>query len=187
MRISETVTVRREVETVWALFQDVPRLAACLPGAELTEDRGDGTYAGKVVVRLGPMTASFEGEAAVTSDPAARKGRVEGKGTDRAGGSVGQIEMEYRLREADGGTEIGVDADILLSGPAAQFGRTGLVKEMSRRLIAEFVACVEAKLEAATPEEAAEVRAAEVRGIGLFLSSLWATVVRLLRRLAGRT
>ena len=63
MQISEVITVRSDPESVWALFQDVPGLSLCLPGAELTEDKGDGAYAGKVVVKLGPMTATFEGEA----------------------------------------------------------------------------------------------------------------------------
>jgi uncharacterized protein len=175
MKIEETINVHRSVDAVWALFQDVSELARCLPGAELTEDKGGGVYAGKVVAKLGPMTATFEGEATVTMDDAARIGEVKGKGTDRAGGSVGQVNMKYTITSAEGGgSTVAVDADVVLSGAAAQFGRTGLIKEMSRRLISEFVACVEAKLAAQTAEEASAVRAGEVKGIRLFFASLWA-------------
>jgi hypothetical protein len=45
---------------------------------------------------------------------------------------------------------------------------------MSKRLIGDFVNCLEGKLEAATPEEAHAIKAAEVSGISLFFSSLWA-------------
>lgn len=187
MKIEETVEVARGVEQVWALFSDVPELARCLPGAELTEDKGDGVYAGSVSAKLGPMTAKFEGEATVTTDEASRSGTVKGRGMDRSGGSVGQVTMQYTLTPGDaGGTTIGVEADVLLSGAAAQFGRTGLVKEMSSRLIGEFVRCVEAKLAAETAAEAAEVKADEVSGLSLFFSSLFAPVSRFLKKLFRR-
>lgn len=185
MKISETIHVARSPEEVWELFQDVPELARCLPGAELTEDRGGGTYAGKVGVKLGPLSATFEGEATVSSDHDSRSGTVDGKGTDRRGGSRGQVKVEYHIGGEGTGSVVTVDADVHLSGAVAQFGRTGLIKELSARLIEEFVECVEAKLEAATPEAAAEVEAGEVRGISLFISSAVSAVVRFFKRLVG--
>jgi len=174
MKIEETIDVDRDPASVWELFSDVPALASCLPGAELTEDKGDGVYAGTVTAKLGPMTATFEGEATVELDHEARSGTVDGKGTDRSGGSVGQVKMRYHVTPAEtGGTTVDVDADVVLSGAAAQFGRTGLIKEMSRRLIGEFVECVEAKLAAETAEEAAQVTASDVKGVSLFFASLW--------------
>ena len=186
MKITEVIEVGRKADQVWELFQNVSELALCLPGAELTEDKGNGTYSGRVSAKLGPMTATFEGEAVVTSDPATRTGSVKGKGVDRAGGSVGQVNVSYALEATAGGTRVTVDADVLLSGAAAQFGRTGLIKEMSTRLIGEFVRCVEAKLTAATAEEAAEVKAGEVKGLSLFFASLAAAIGKLFKRLLGR-
>ena len=186
MKITEVIEVGRDLDQVWALFQDVPELARCLPGAELTEDKGLGVFAGTVGAKLGPMTANFEGEATVTSDPTSRSGKVNGKGMDKRGGSVAQVKMDYSMEQVEDGTRITVDADVILSGAAAQFGRTGLIKEMSSRLIGEFVACVEAKLAAETVEEAAEVQAAQVQGVSLFLSSLISTIVGFFKKLVGR-
>jgi carbon monoxide dehydrogenase subunit G len=186
VKISEVIEVERPLQEVWSLFQDVPELAQCLPGAELTEDKGEGVYAGKVGVKLGPMTATFEGEATVIADEATRSGTVNGKGVDKSGGSVGQVKVAYALEEAEGTTKVSFDADVLLSGAAAQFGRTGLIKEMSSRLIGEFVDCVEAKLAATTVEEAAEIKAAEVKGFSLFMSSLLASIVKFFKRLFRR-
>ncbi len=186
MKIVEEVEVARPIEQVWDLFTNVPELARCLPGAELAEDKGGGVYAGKLSAKLGPMTATFEGEATVVSDETARTGSVEGRGTDRQGGSVGQVKLRYGLEPTDGGTRIGVDADVILSGAAAQFGRTGLIKEMSNRLIGDFVRCIEAKLAAETPVEAAAVTAGEVKGISLFFSSMVSWIADLLRRITGR-
>jgi carbon monoxide dehydrogenase subunit G len=186
MKISHEFTVQRPIGAVWALFQDVPAVAQCLPGAELLEDKGDGTYVGKVSVKLGPMSATFEGEATVEPDEAQRQASIQGKGVDRRGGSRGQVNVEYRLAEMAGATQVNLDAEVTLSGAAAQFGRGGLINEMSTRLIGEFVECLEAKLAAGTVEEAAEIEAEEVRGISLFFSSLAATIVRFFKRLLGR-
>lgn len=182
MKISHEFEVERSVDAVWDVFQDVPAVAQCLPGAELTEDKGGGGYAGKVSVKLGPMSATFEGEAQVSPDPGAKSAHIEGKGVDRRGGSRGKVAVHYRLVASGTGTTVAVDADVTLSGAIAQFGRTGLVEEMSNRLIGEFVACLEAKLSAKTAEEASAVEAGEVKGISLFFASLWTWIKKLFRR-----
>lgn len=183
MQIQHQFRVSRPISTVWEFFQDVPSVAQCLPGAELTESKGNDTYAGKVSVKLGPLSATFEGEAVVTLDAAGRSGLIDGKGVDRRGGSRGQVKVTYRLTE-DGpsSTAVEIDADVTLSGAAAQFGRTGLINEMSNRLIGEFVGCVEGKLAAGSAEEARQVTAGEVKGISLFFQSLIAWVKKLFRK-----
>jgi carbon monoxide dehydrogenase subunit G len=148
LEIKQSFTVARPLLEVWALFQDVPVVAGCMPGAELLADKGNGAYQGRVSIKLGPFGASFEGEAQVTPDPATHSGHVEGKGTDKRGGSRSKLTMDYRLAEAPGGTKVDVDADIQLVGPIAQFGRTGIVTETANVLIRQFVQNVEQKLAA---------------------------------------
>jgi carbon monoxide dehydrogenase subunit G len=186
MKITDTFDVEREIASVWALFEDVPELASCLPGAELTDDHGDGRFSGKVEAKLGPITASFDGDAMVEMDAASHTGTCSGKGVDRRGGSRAQLKLAYALEAIPTGTRVTVDADVVLSGAAAQFGRIGLLKEITGRIIGEFVRCVEAKLAAPTPEAAAAVHAPEVKGLSLFLNSLVAPITRFLKRLFGR-
>ena len=147
MQITETVTLRRPREEVWALFQDVPEVASCMPGAELTGQRDDGSYTGKVSIRLGPFTAAFEGEVEHHPDPAAYTGTAVGRGVDKRGGSRSRMTMGYALTEVEGATKLAVDAEVQLSGPGAQFGRPAIVTETARLLIGQFVANVEAKLD----------------------------------------
>ena len=151
MEIKQSFTVARPLAEVWALFQDVPTVATCMPGAELIADKGDGLYQGRVSIKLGPFGASFEGEAQVTPDPAAHSGHVEGKGTDKRGGSRSKLVMDYRLAPVDGGTRVDVAADVQLVGPIAQFGRTGIITETANVLIRQFVQNVEAKLGETAP------------------------------------
>jgi carbon-monoxide dehydrogenase small subunit len=148
LEIKQSFTVARPLSDVWALFQDVPTVASCMPGAELLADKGNGLYNGRVSIKLGPFGAAFEGEAQVTPDPATHSGHVEGKGTDKRGGSRSKLILDYRLAEVPGGTKVDVNADVQLVGPIAQFGRTGIVNETANVLIRQFVQNVEAKLAA---------------------------------------
>ena len=182
MKISQEFEVPRSPPVVWEFFQDIPSVARCLPGAELMGQDEAGAHKGRVSMKLGPMTATFEGSATVEPDPANHTATLVGKGVDKRGGSRGQVKVDYSVSPSGSGSKVVVNAEVTLSGPAAQFGRTGLINEMSKRLINEFVACLEAKLEAATDEEADLVKAPDVNGISLFFASLWEWIKRKLQR-----
>ena len=182
MKITHEFTVAGPLSTVWDFFQDVPEVAQCLPGAQLLSDEGDGLYKGRVSVKLGALSATFDGSAKVAVDAAAHTGTIDGKGSDNRGGSRGAVKVTYRLVPDGDTTTVTMDADLTLSGAAARFGRSGIITEMSNRIIGEFVACVEGKLAAQTQEERAEIKAAEMRGLSLF----WAGLTAWLRRVFGR-
>ncbi|MGA7097981.1 MAG: SRPBCC family protein [Acidimicrobiia bacterium] len=182
MNIEQEFVVERPPAVVWDLFQDIPSVAQCLPGAELQGQSEDGSYAGKLSVKLGPMEAAFEGKATVSPEPETKSAVIEGKGVDKRGGSRGQVRVNYVIVPDGSGSKVSVNADVTLSGPAAQFGRTGLINEMSKRLIGEFVDCLEAKLGATSQAEAGAIQAGEVRGISLFFASLWSWIKGLFGR-----
>lgn len=177
MQISEQFTVTQPIEEVWRLFSDIPQVASCLPGGELKSDNGDGTYDGLVAVKLGPISASFDGTATVEFDHANYSSNIKGRGVDRTGGSQGSVDVDVQLEDLDGEhTDVRLEAKVMLAGPIAQFGRTGLVNEVSKRLIDQFADCLHAKLEAETETAAAEVEAPQVQGLSLAFAALWATI-----------
>lgn len=186
MKITQEFQVAGAPANVFGFFQDVASVAQCMPGAELTDDHGDGSYTGSVSVRLGPMTARFEGRATITSDLETMTGNIVGKGVDRRGGSRGNVTVDYALAASDGGTTVAVDADITISGTAAQFGRTGLLNQITQRLIQQFVDCLEAKLGAEDPEDAAAIEAGEVKGVSLVASTVGSSVAKGAKKLLGR-
>lgn len=184
MQIAQEFEVARPVDQVWDMFQDVRAVAQCLPGAALHEDKGNNLYTGSVAVKLGPMAANFEGEATITPDATNRTAVIEGRGVDKRGGSRGQVKVTYRLVQAgSGGTQVAIDADVTLAGPAAQFGRTGLVNEMSRRLITDFANCLEAKMAAPTIEEAGAIEIRDVKPVTM----LWRSFLDWFKRVFTRT
>lgn len=102
MQFSQSIEIARPRDEVWELFQDVPRVVGRLPGATLTEDPGDGTYASVMTTRLGPVTAHFAGDGKLDVDQSAHCGRLEGNGRDRKAGSRAKATSEYRLEATDG-------------------------------------------------------------------------------------
>lgn len=155
MKLEQTFTIDRDVEKVWAAFLDVPAMAACLPGAEYLGSKGEGKHAGKVTSKIGPFQVSFEGEADIVYDEAARSIAVDGKGVDRKGNSRGRMTMTCTLAPDGTGTTVNVVSDMQLSGTIAQFGRTGLITEVANVLVADFVRNVEATMPVEHPPVAA--------------------------------
>jgi uncharacterized protein len=153
MKIQQSFEVARPLPAVWSLFQDVPTVAGCMPGVEVTEDKGGGQYAGRIAIRLGPFVASFEGDGTITADPENHRGHVDGRGLDKKGGSRSRLVMDYVLVEAGSGTRVDIDAEVQLAGPIAQFGRTGMITETAQVLIDQFARNVEAHLAASGTEE----------------------------------
>lgn len=155
MKLHQEFVIARPLDEVWSFFHDVPRVAVCVPGAEYIGPKDDGRHAGKVSAKVGPFQASFEGEADVRYDEAAKSVALEGKGVDRKGASRGKMTMACALQESGAGTAIVVDSDVQLSGTIAQFGRTGLITEIANALVADFVTNAEAAIGARQPRAVA--------------------------------
>ena len=144
--IEDEFTVDHPLAKVWDIFGDMPAVAACLPGAEISEHTPN-SLKGKVTTKFGPMRAAFAGSAALERDEEAKRGAIRGNGTDSLSGSRARGDISYQLFEAGGGrTRVAVAIDYSLQGPLAQFSRGGLVKEFVKTMVADFAANLNARL-----------------------------------------
>jgi carbon-monoxide dehydrogenase small subunit len=172
-RIEDEVVVKHSVDAVWRAFADMPAVAACLPGAEITEGAGD-ALKGRITVKFGPMRAAFAGGATLERDAAARSGVIHGSGQDALSSSRARGDIAYRLSDAGGGaTRIAISIDYSLQGPLAQFSRGGLVKEFVGRMVAQFGENLDRHL-AAGGRPAAP--AAQLDAGGVFWKWLWGRI-----------
>ena len=145
--IEASFSIDQPAHRVWDFFQDVPQVVTCMPGTELLAQPGEATYTGKVTVKLGPVTAAFEGEATIVeADHDGRSARIEASGIDRRGGNRAQASIAYEVREQDGGTQVRLHGSIKLSGALAQIGRSGIVQDVANHLTAQFAARLHEKL-----------------------------------------
>jgi len=147
MKITNEFTVHTPIERAWALLTDLEGIAPCLPGAQLTGIDGD-TYSGRVKVKVGPVVSDFAGTARfITKDDQARRAVIDAKGRDsRSAGNAAAV-VTAQLRADGDRTLVNVDTDLKISGKLAQFG-SGMIKEVSGKLLGQFVTNLEAKLAA---------------------------------------
>jgi uncharacterized protein len=183
MLISNTVDVDQPVDKVWAFFGDVPQVAACLPGAELTEDLGDDAYGGKVGIRMGPVRLQFDGRASILSrDDASKTMVIDGAGAAQGGRGNAAMQLTARLAPAPVGTRVVLDMDLQLSGAAAQYGR-GMVNDVTKVLMGQFATNMQHRIGALERGEAADLAgAAPASGLGIALQAARLAVTRVLRR-----
>lgn len=146
--LDQRFTLAHPPAKVFAMFDDIATIAACLPGVSLTSPPTPERVQGAIRVKLGPIAASFEGAARVERDPATLSGRIVGIGTDPRSRSATQGEIRYRLLPLDGGAATAVELSIgyTLTGMLAQVGRPGLVRDLAKRLVADFAANLDRRM-----------------------------------------
>ena len=123
----------------WAVLRSVHQVAACMPGAQITEQLDDSHYKGTVKSKVGPVVMTFSGDIEVLGiDAAAHTLKLAAKGTDK-GGSSASMNLSARLEagEAPGSSVLVGDATIIVSGKLAQFGSRLLVP-VSDAMLAQF-------------------------------------------------
>ena len=144
MKLEQSFEVAAPVEQVWAALIDVQRVAPCLPGAEITEVADDGVYHGTFTVKLGPTTASYRGKLELQSlDEEGRVATMRASGTDKRGQGGANATTVSRMTATGDGTRVDVETDFTITGRLARFGRGGMIKDVSNRLLGDFAACLQ--------------------------------------------
>lgn len=152
MRIDNEFTVSAPLDRAWAVLTDLEGIAPCMPGAVLTGRDGD-TYNGKVKIKVGPVTSEYAGTASfVEKDDVTHHAVIDAKGRDSRGAGNANALITADLVEEGTSTKVTVSTELKITGRIAQFG-SGMMQEVSRKLLGQFVACLETKLtEAPAPE-----------------------------------
>ena len=189
IEIRETFQVQAPIDAVWRFVMDPDQVVGCMPGAELEQVVDDRTFDGRVRVRLGAISASYQGRIRFTEvDEQARTVRMEAEGRETGGGTA-RGSMFSSLRSLpDGQTEVVAEASVDLTGRVMQVGR-GMIQGVARQLFQQFVASTKEHLEAAQGAEGQTPVAVDqepLRLLPLILQVLWSPVARFLRRLRGR-
>ena len=160
-------------------------MAACVPGAELTEVLGDDQYKGRIAVRLGPVALQFAGTVAFRERDASRHHAViSATGNELKGRGNAHARMVCDLRADGTNTRVEVETALDLAGQVAQYGRgAAMIENVAQQLMNDFASALALDMQAAERATAAPAKPAEVRLGSLVARAWWQVFVDRLRAL----
>ena len=183
MLITNEFEVAAPIDKVWQFFDDIPHVAACLPGTELTDDLGDDAYKGRVSIRMGPVRLRFAGTADIAErDNEAKRIVVNAAGADEKGRGQAAMTVTASLTRSRAGTKVGVSQDLQISGAAAQYGR-GMISDVTSVLMRDFAANLQNGIARLDRGESLDTGApAEASGFMVGLQAMRMALRRVFRR-----
>jgi carbon monoxide dehydrogenase subunit G len=147
MELENDFTVPVPKAQAWAVLMDVERVAPCMPGATFDGYEDDG-FKGRVKVKLGPITVTYNGKARfVETDEAAGVAVIEAAGKEARGPGTAAATIRARMEEQGDSTKVSVVTDLNITGKPAQFGR-GVMAEVAGKLVGQFADCLASQLAA---------------------------------------
>ena len=139
--LEKTFALPGSADAAWAVLQDIDAVAACMPGAKITERLDAQHFKGTVSVKFGPAGMAFRGEVEVLAlDAAGRMLRLVGKGTDTTGSSGASMDLTARIEPVDGaGSNLVGTSEVSMSGKAAAFGGR-MMESVADQVLKQFAA-----------------------------------------------
>jgi carbon monoxide dehydrogenase subunit G len=164
MKINNEFTVGAPIQQAWDTMLNLERIAPCLPGAAIQEEKDEGEYDGTMKVKIGPITANYKGTVKfeeVNEDN--HRAVLQATGRDARGQGTASATIVSTLQEEGDGTKVSVETDMKLTGRAAQFGR-GIAQDVATKMLDQFASCLEEEITGGPEEGAAAAATAEPTG-----------------------
>ena len=140
MTIDDGFDVDAPIERVWPVLRDIPRVATCIPRAEITEIVDDRTYRARASVKVGPVEVSYRATITVDElDDAGHTARFTIKGDELRGRGGVNATVESKATERGGATHVAIHTEAQISGIVATIGGR-LIEGVAQKTIAAFAA-----------------------------------------------
>ena len=138
MEFTNEFEVRAPADEVFATLLDVERVAPCVPGAQVLEKTGEGSYRVAIKVKLGPVTMQYRGDVEVVeSDESGHTATFHVRAKEARGQGSADATSRTALEERDGTTHATIRTDVKLSGKAAAMGGR-MVGDVSAKMVDTF-------------------------------------------------
>ncbi len=170
MQLTSAIRIGRPAPEVLDVLLDPGKVAACLPGSRLIGEVADGTYAGELRLRIGPVHAVYAGTVHLdAADRTAGTATLSASGRERTGQGSADANVTLRVVPHGATTRVLISADLMIRGTVAQYA-PGAIGDVGQRLVEQFAGNVEQLLstqaggsaEPATPAAAGRKRPAVV-------------------------
>jgi uncharacterized protein len=131
VKVSEEFVITESPQTLWEFFEQIDRVARCVPGVEeVTVVDADNSRL-RVTQSLGPMSATFDIKMRITARDPGRS--IEFTAVGRSvRGAAGNVRATHvvRLEDGDGGsTRVLLEGDLALGGMLGSVGQKVVAKQ----------------------------------------------------------
>jgi uncharacterized protein len=136
MKMNGEEIIAAPIESVWKALNDPKILQACIPGCETIKQISPTDLEARVVIKLGPVKAGFNGKVKLSNLNPPHGYRISGKGE---GGFAGFAEggADVKLESVPEGTKMSYDVDAKVGGKLAMLG-SRLIDSTAQQLAGQF-------------------------------------------------
>lgn len=190
VNLDKTFPIAAPASNGWAFLQDIPGVASCMPGAEITEKVDDNHYKGQVKSKIGPATMAFNGDIEIKGiDAEKHELHLVGHGQDTKGTSSATMDLTAWIVEAESGhCELKGKAEVSVTGKAASLGgrmMTQVADQILNQFGKNFANNVMAMGSGEEAEEAREQLSEQPKELN-GLAFAWSVLVGFIRSLFGK-
>ena len=137
MQMNGSECIQASKDAVWAALNDVGVLKQCIPGCENLTRTSETEMTATVVLKIGPIKASFAGKVTLSDLDPPNGYRISGEGSGGvAGFAKGGAGVKLES-ESDGVTLLSYTVDAQVGGKVAQLG-SRLIDSTAKKLAGEF-------------------------------------------------
>ena len=149
MRVEESFEVTAKPEVVWRFFEQIERVARCVPGVKTVDVLAPDRYKVVAAQKVGFISATFE----LTTQLASKEPGVFMEFTSvgkSIAGAIGNLRTRDRVSFAPaegGGTRVTLTSEVAVGGMLGALGHKAIAVK-SREMTEKFAAALRAELEA---------------------------------------
>ena len=154
-----------DIETVWNVLINPEKVVTCVPGAVLTDTIDENHLKGKVTIKIGPVTAKFNGDVEIEKREISNyELAMTGKGSDISGKGGATMSMWLKLNALETGTEVCCRMTVSITGRIAQFGGR-MIEAVNNKMFEQFISNFTNMMEQGNGDESTSGRTREAEPV----------------------
>jgi len=146
MKIQNEIEIAAPPDELFEILSSPERVAPCMPGASLEGKEGDDAYEGTVKLKVGPITAAYQGTLRfVELDRENHRAVMRASGQETNGQGNAEATITATVSGSDSHSMLSMETDMEVRGKAAQFGR-GALGNVSQKILQQFARNLESQV-----------------------------------------
>src|SRR5262245_15585330 len=137
MEFRRNAQINAPLDQVWALTEDIPAVAGCIPGVADLDLKGPQEFDCVISQRVGSVKSKFNLHTVISDLDARKSLRLVSTGQDRSLGSNVKANLKFDLADNGEATEVDIVADFQVTGRIATFGHRIIAAKAEPEVIAE--------------------------------------------------